>query len=157
MFTYYLDSDGDGFGTSNSVQQNCVDLLPFGYVVNNLDCNDTNPAISPNAVETADSLDNNCNGLIDEPISSTRDLTLQAKVYPNPIRDILTIQFAGEGVFQARLIDAAGRTRRENILRVVQNTATLDYSGISPGLYILRLYDTTTGKALLLKVVKVNP
>ena len=157
VFTYYLDSDGDGFGTSNSVQQNCVDLLPFGYVVNNLDCNDTNPAISPNAVETADSLDNNCNGLIDEPISSTRDLTLQAKVYPNPIRDILTIQFAGEGVFQARLIDAAGRTRRENILRVVQNTATLDYSGISPGLYILRLYDTTTGKALLLKVVKVNP
>ena len=134
-----------------------MNLQPSGYVTNDFDCDDTNAAIFPNAPEVVDGVDNNCNGIIDEPVSSTTEFTLQAKIYPNPVRDVLTIQFAQEGTFQARLIDASGRIQREEMLRIVQHTATLDYSGILPGMYILRLYDTTTGKSLLLKVVKGNP
>ncbi len=157
VFTFYQDSDGDGFGNNISVQQSCINIAPVGYVINNLDCNDTNAAIYPNAVEIVDSLDNNCNGLIDEPFVSTTEFTLQARVYPNPVRDILTIEFAQDGDFQARLIDGSGRIQQEENLSIVQHTATLNYAGVLPGMYILRLYDKSTGKSLLLKVVKVNP
>ncbi len=157
VFTFYLDSDGDGFGNSTSVQQNCTNVLPIGYAINSLDCDDTNAAINPNALEVVDNVDNNCNGLIDEPVSATTEFSLQAKVYPNPVRDLLTIQFAQEGTFQARLIDGAGRIRQEEMLHLVQHTATLDYSGVMPGMYILRLYDTSSGKILLQKIVKANP
>jgi len=46
---YYLDADGDGFGSSgSSATSSCVPLN--GYSSNNLDCNDTNAAINPNTV-----------------------------------------------------------------------------------------------------------
>ncbi|MCY7328928.1 MAG: hypothetical protein LH618_10295, partial [Saprospiraceae bacterium] len=38
LFTFYQDSDGDGFGASNSVQQSCINTAPTGYVINKLDC-----------------------------------------------------------------------------------------------------------------------
>ncbi|MBX7224385.1 MAG: fibronectin type III domain-containing protein, partial [Chitinophagales bacterium] len=64
--TYYLDSDGDGFGNPNMPETTC-DGPPVGYVVNDLDCNDANAAINPNASEIGcNGLDDNCNGEIDE-------------------------------------------------------------------------------------------
>lgn len=45
---YYQDADGDGFGNPNVVLNftDCNCALP-GYVTNNWDCDDTNPAIKP--------------------------------------------------------------------------------------------------------------
>ncbi len=60
---YHPDTDADGFGDEN------VDTLacerPEGHVDNSLDCDDTNASINPLAYEVCDSLDNNCNSLID--------------------------------------------------------------------------------------------
>lgn len=61
---WYLDSDGDGFGTPTD-SQNTSDQ-PDGYVDNNFDCNDANANINPSAGEVSDGLDNNCNDEIDE-------------------------------------------------------------------------------------------
>ena len=63
--TYYIDSDGDGFGDDATRVRDCE--APSGYVDNRLDCDDTDGAISPDAAEVcSDGIDNNCNSRIDE-------------------------------------------------------------------------------------------
>lgn len=64
--TVYKDYDRDGFGdptkpksTNNPIQ---------GYVDNNLDCNDLNKRINPNATEVKDGKDNDCDGMVDESV-----------------------------------------------------------------------------------------
>jgi len=61
--TWYLDSDGDGFGDPDNSIQTCNPSA--NYVFNSTDCDDTNPLINPNGVEVCNSLDDDCNGLID--------------------------------------------------------------------------------------------
>ncbi len=64
LSTFYVDADNDGFGNPTVSIQNCGQ--PSGYVSNNLDCDDSNFSINPNQQETADNLDNDCDGLIDD-------------------------------------------------------------------------------------------
>jgi hypothetical protein len=61
---YYRDLDGDGFGNRLSRVRTCV--APSGYVASRTDCNDSNSAIRPGATEVCDSVDNDCDTLIDE-------------------------------------------------------------------------------------------
>jgi PKD repeat protein len=64
--TFYLDSDADGYGdVSNSIVE-CSPVPPAGYSENSLDCDDTNSNISPEAPETCNGIDDNCNGTSDE-------------------------------------------------------------------------------------------
>ena len=67
--TYYADTDGDGFGNPNNTTQACS--VPNGFVSNNTDCDDLNANINPSATEICDGLDNNCNGQIDEGVTTT--------------------------------------------------------------------------------------
>ncbi|MCR9015940.1 MopE-related protein [Aquiflexum gelatinilyticum] len=46
--TFYLDSDGDGFGNPSVSLQAC--LAPENYVTNNTDCDDSRADINPNTV-----------------------------------------------------------------------------------------------------------
>ena len=57
-----VDEDGDG------VPAYVLDYVPTGafYVVG-CDCDDTNPAVFPGAIEICGGTDDNCNGLADEP------------------------------------------------------------------------------------------
>lgn len=65
---YYPDADSDGFGDM-MVAGSVACQAPEGYVSNNLDCNDGDMLIHPNAIESCDGLDNNCNNLIDEDLA----------------------------------------------------------------------------------------
>ena len=60
----YLDTDGDGFGDDNNVNDGCN--TPNGYVLYSGDCDDTNSNANPNAIEICDDIDNNCDGTVDE-------------------------------------------------------------------------------------------
>jgi len=69
QITFYVDADGDGFGSSAGAILACSP--PVGYVTNFDDCNDGNAAINPTATEVCDLVDNDCDGLIDEGVQST--------------------------------------------------------------------------------------
>ena len=53
--TWYADSDGDGFGDSETTLSQCDQ--PEGYVLDNTDCNDTDETINPNTTWYADTDD----------------------------------------------------------------------------------------------------
>lgn len=63
--TYYLDADKDGFGVALSSKCLCAPQPPYS-ATNTKDCNDSNPEVNPNATEICNSLDDNCNGVVDE-------------------------------------------------------------------------------------------
>jgi MYXO-CTERM domain-containing protein len=62
--TWYADSDTDGYGDVNSTDIDCDQ--PSGFVADDTDCDDTDAATNPGASELCDSIDNNCDGTIDE-------------------------------------------------------------------------------------------
>jgi hypothetical protein len=72
--TFYRDLDNDGYGNAAVTIQACS--VPVGYVTNNTDCNDNNAAISPADTEVCNTIDDDCDGSIDEGVTSTfyRDL-----------------------------------------------------------------------------------
>ena len=65
---YYADTDADGFGNASNTTYNCSE--PTGYTTNDLDCDDGNGAVNPNAAEVCNGLDENCNGVIDEGVET---------------------------------------------------------------------------------------
>jgi|GEM_PF-2015303 len=65
--TWYLDADGDGYGETASTTQDCYE--PSGYVAVSDDCDDSDSAINPAAIEYCDGIDNDCDGT-DDPDSS---------------------------------------------------------------------------------------
>ena len=61
---YYLDGDGDGYGLTGSFVDSCT--APSGYSGTGGDCDDGSNAIHPAASELCNSVDDNCDGLIDD-------------------------------------------------------------------------------------------
>ena len=69
---YYIDQDGDGYGSSDPGFRSRLECSqPQSYAPNNLDCVDFAAAIHPGAAELCDGKDNNCNGQIDEGVVYT--------------------------------------------------------------------------------------
>lgn len=72
-YTYYADGDGDGYGDPDSTTTDCNSSAPFGYLSNALDCDDSDSAIFPSAVEVCDGVDNDCDSSTDEDFDSDAD------------------------------------------------------------------------------------
>ncbi len=70
--TWYLDADGDGFGNPSVTTADCT--APDGYVADGTDCDDSDPAVNPGAVERFDGIDNDCDGVIDPWFEATPTL-----------------------------------------------------------------------------------
>lgn len=65
IITWYPDADGDGFGDADLPVVSC-ESPGTGYTNDNSDCDDSNAAINPSAVELCDNgIDDNCDGNID--------------------------------------------------------------------------------------------
>ena len=61
---WYADADGDGYGDGTAGVASC--LSPAGHVLDATDCDDTDAAISPSAVEVCNGFDDDCDGLTDD-------------------------------------------------------------------------------------------
>ena len=67
--TWYADADGDGYGSSLTTTSACAQ--PSGYVADATDCDDTDAATSPVASETCNGADDDCDGSVDEGVTTT--------------------------------------------------------------------------------------
>ena len=65
---WFADADGDSYGHAEDLMEDCIQ--PEGYVADNTDCDDNDADTHPNAPEQCDDIDNNCNGEIDEELTS---------------------------------------------------------------------------------------
>ena len=64
-FTIFLDLDGDGFGAAaTGVGRQCE--VPASYTLDATDCDDSNAAVSVDAKEICNDIDDDCDGEIDE-------------------------------------------------------------------------------------------
>lgn len=156
LFTYFADLDADGFGSSISVFETCESTAPFGYVTNGDDCDDSNADVNPDAPEIIDGIDNNCNGLIDGTDATTDLTTLGYSIWPNPVYGALLIGCSAEsGSLPVRVFAASGQLMIDLALPVSGHAASLDFSALAPGLYILKITDPQKGVEVATKVVKM--
>jgi hypothetical protein len=75
--TWYVDSDGDGFGDEDDTIEDCEQ--PTGYVEEAGDCDDDDSAVNPDATETCNEVDDNCDGDIDEGVTLGTDSSCPAE------------------------------------------------------------------------------
>ena len=64
-FVRYPDADGDGYGDRGAPLSTCSEVT--GWIADGTDCDDGNPMVSPLGTESCDGIDNNCDGVVDEP------------------------------------------------------------------------------------------
>lgn len=67
--TWYPDADLDGFGASSNPVEDCA-RPGDAFVLISGDCNDSNGDIHPEATETCNALDDNCNAQTDEGVKT---------------------------------------------------------------------------------------
>jgi hypothetical protein len=80
--TYYRDTDGDKHGDPSKTTTGCS--APTGYVAVGDDCDDTRASVYTGAGEACDGLDNDCDGVVDDGVTSIWYADLDGDTYGDP-------------------------------------------------------------------------
>ena len=67
--TWHIDADGDGFGDPDRSREDCDP--PPEYVADASDCDDLDETSFPGGTEVCDEADNDCDGTVDEDVTTT--------------------------------------------------------------------------------------
>ena len=164
VFTFYQDNDGDLFGNPEVSFDTCGAVDPnLGFVLNGFDCDDNNAMVNPGMEEVLDSLDNDCNGLVDDGITSVDELARGAvKLYPNPTSSLLQIEygFAGNlprplGGLKVQVFRADGSLVKSVVLDFSGHLAQMDFSEMLRGVYWLVGVDENGNQHFIEKIVRL--
>ncbi len=129
---YYSDMDMDGFGDPSSSTEACD--IPPGMTENDLDCDDTNPNINPDAEDIPNNgIDENCDGM-DAVSSIDYHEELKFKLFPNPVSDILEISSEHE-IDRLEVFSLGGE-----LLMKSKFSEKIDVSFLPDGLFIIKLF-----------------
>jgi hypothetical protein len=88
--TFYADTDNDGFGDPDVTTESCD--TPSGYTTTGTDCDDAEATVYPNATELCDTLDNDCDGDIDEGVETVRYTDADGDGYGDVLHPIETCE-----------------------------------------------------------------
>jgi hypothetical protein len=83
--------------------------------------------------------------------TNVREFNYGISIYPNPATTVLNLSSTEEMDFTVSITDIAGKTIREERILSIQHA--LDVSGLSPGIYLLRM-QTPSGASKSVKFVK---
>jgi len=129
--TWYVDFDMDGLGDPNSegIGPNC-DGQPDGYVDNASDDNDN----MPSGIDGKDEL-----GI---------------SIYPNPTTGVSTLLFSPQtSEMQLELHELSGKTVLREKLESGVSELEISVDGLAPGMYLLKLQSSQSGKVYLEKLI----
>ena len=145
---YYEDDDNDSFGNPNVSVEDCAQ--PNGYVLNSLDCDDTNDDINPNGTEILDdTIDQDCDG--SDLVTGVSENAISVfSIYPNPAKTIFYIDGLTEGQ-KIEIRDTTGRLV-SSLTVTASNVFAIDVSSLARGAYLVKVLDnslTTTQKIIL--------
>ncbi|MES2800214.1 MAG: T9SS type A sorting domain-containing protein [Bacteroidota bacterium] len=146
--TFYEDADSDGYGYPGTTLTGCT--VPAGYVSNNLDCDDGEPLINPDALDlTVDGIDQDCSATDgnDAGIGINELANNSMNVYPNPTSGLVTVDMSQLTVINSiEVVDLNGRSVINN-KTVNAGSAQVDMSSLENGFYIIRV-NTLMGTAV---------
>ncbi|MEZ4979702.1 MAG: MopE-related protein [Chitinophagales bacterium] len=136
--TYYVDADGDGYGSPVGSIDTCETL--FGYVLVGGDCNDNNAAINPGATDIPNSgVDEDCN-----PATGINDIAFVSalNIFPNPANQVLNLSFSlvsSENV-EVSIVSVEGRVIEAiNFNNAKDVNTNFNTANLNNGVYILKI------------------
>jgi hypothetical protein len=146
MLPFYADADLDGFGNPTTELFSCD--IPPGFVDNNLDCDDENNDINPDAIEIPNNgIDEDCED--GDLITNLVDLSeIAIAIYPNPTSGLLKIEADRLANLTYKIFNTYGQ-----LVRSANLPSQVDVSDLDSGIYWFEITDQQSLKRVNQKIV----
>ncbi|WP_299889969.1 PKD domain-containing protein [uncultured Lacinutrix sp.] len=158
--TYYRDNDNDGYGDSNVFVNECSSVSPIGFVANDLDCDDTNNLINPDAVDAlGNGIDENCDG-VDGNILGVEEVAINdLKISPNPFKNNITINLPFNMItasLNLSIYDLNGRLVYDENVSGLDGVITVNnLDELENATYFLKISNNLEGVLFIKKLIKI--
>ncbi|MCB0707113.1 MAG: T9SS type A sorting domain-containing protein [Saprospiraceae bacterium] len=154
VLTYYQDLDNDTYGNPDVSIDTCGFVAPVGFVSTGGDCNDNDNTIYPGADEPNDGIDNDCNGIIDDFVSTSEYMAEGWDMFPNPVRDMLIVKqdFFVNGTY--RILTVEGRLIRTGDVSFINGQAEISFQDVPDGIYMVQFFNDQDVRKFIGKVVR---
>ena len=158
--TYFADTDDDGFGDPDNSIVECSPIPPEGYSANNLDCDDTNDLLNPDAVDDeGNNIDENCDGIDGVLLSVDAFLEKNVFIQPNPFNESVTInvpQTLTGLSLDVIIYDLNGRVIYNKAHSNLEGAITIrNLNTLEKAPYFLKIANNEIGFAVVKKIIKL--